>query len=192
MEFLWGFQKIGKEWTGGKILDPAEGEIYDSKLWLENNSTLKVRGYAGPMNLFYRTQTWLLQKSWHDGHPVTGIWKTIDDKSGLPKSLVEITVINGKLIGKILKIFLLPWEGADPICQNCPGEQKGTKIVDLTILSGFEKDHQNADRWVNGRILDPGNGKTYTSSVWLEDADTLKVKGYLGPLFRTQTWERVK
>ncbi|MCB9352419.1 MAG: DUF2147 domain-containing protein [Lewinellaceae bacterium] len=192
MEFLWGFQKEGKEWSDGKILDPAGGKIYDSKLWLANDTTLKVRGYAGPMNLFYRTQTWLLQESGHDGHPITGIWKTIDDKSGLPKSLVEITAVNGKLSGKILKIFLLPWEGTNPICQNCSGKQEGTKIVGLTILSGFEKDRQNADKWTNGRILDPGNGKTYTSSVWLEDADTLKVKGYLGPLFRTQTWERVK
>jgi uncharacterized protein (DUF2147 family) len=45
-----------KEYSGGKILDPENGKIYKSKLWLGKDGKLNVRGYIGP---FYRTQTWL-------------------------------------------------------------------------------------------------------------------------------------
>jgi sterol desaturase/sphingolipid hydroxylase (fatty acid hydroxylase superfamily)/uncharacterized protein (DUF2147 family) len=189
MEFLYGFKKSGNEWSGGSILDPASGEVYDSKLWLENKNTLKVRGYSGPMNLFFRTQSWRLHEANNDGNPITGIWKTIDDETGKAKSLVEISAKNGRLSGKILKIYLQPWEGNDPICRQCPGDNKNDKIVGMTFLWGFKKKDKS---WTGGYILDPGNGKTYTSTIWLEDTDTLKVRGYLGPFYRTQTWRRLK
>jgi uncharacterized protein (DUF2147 family) len=35
--------------------------------------------------------------------------------------------------------------------------------------------------------MDPDNGKVYTAEVWPEDGK-LKVRGYLGPFYRTQTW----
>ncbi|MEM9338079.1 MAG: DUF2147 domain-containing protein [Bacteroidota bacterium] len=41
----------------GEIVDPENGNVYDCKLWIDNNSgNLKVRGY---LLFFYRTQTWL-------------------------------------------------------------------------------------------------------------------------------------
>jgi uncharacterized protein (DUF2147 family) len=39
MNFLWGFKKDGDSWTTGKILDPESGEIYASKLWLDDVNT---------------------------------------------------------------------------------------------------------------------------------------------------------
>ncbi len=186
MEMLWGFEDDGPVWRSGHILDPASGDIYDSKMWLESTVLLKVRGYGGPFNLFYRTQDWLLQHDGGDEHPLTGIWKTIDDASGLPKALVEINVRNGQLSGTIRELLL-----TDPICSACPGERRGSEIVGLTILSNFQRDESESHRWINGQILDPGNGKTYTSAVWLEGANTLKVRGYWGPFHRTQTWQRI-
>ncbi|MCS6820511.1 MAG: DUF2147 domain-containing protein [Microscillaceae bacterium] len=47
-------QKQGDVWTGGKILDPSNGQVYSCKMWLEQG-VLKVRGYWG---IFYRTQNW--------------------------------------------------------------------------------------------------------------------------------------
>jgi uncharacterized protein (DUF2147 family) len=35
--------------------------------------------------------------------------------------------------------------------------------------------------------MDPDDGKVYKSEVWLEDGK-LKVRGYLGLFYRTQTW----
>jgi lathosterol oxidase len=186
--FLWDFQKDGDLWSSGKILDPESGEVYASKLWMENSNTLKVRGYAGPLELFYRTQTWKRDGTSNDKTPV-GTWQTIDDHWRKVKSIVEIKIENGKLQGYVRKIFLLPHEGTDPVCIKCDGTLKNLKVVGMKIIWDFKKEN---DKWVDGKILDPGNGNVYASSLWLTDSDTLKVRGYLGPFFRSQVWKRVK
>jgi Delta7-sterol 5-desaturase len=188
MNFLWGFKKDGDEWNDGNILDPQNGEVYESKLWLDDNNTMKVRGYGGMMDLFYRTQTWERIGTASSKTPV-GRWNTIDDKWKKVKSEVEIVEKNGELSGCIRKIFLLPHEGKDPICIACDGKLKNAKIVGMAILSNFKL---NGTKWENGEILDPGNGKVYTASIWLLNSDELKVRGFLGPFYRTQTWKRAK
>ncbi len=194
MTFMWDLKKSNNDphdnqWSRGQILDPASGEVYDSKLWLESSNVLKVRGYAGPMGLIYRTQTWHLEKNGNSKNPVVGTWRTIDDATGKVKSLVEITEQNGRLSGKILKIFLMPWEGENPICLECPGKLKDQKMLGMTILSDFKKEGKE---WTDGKIMDPGNGKTYTCTIWLEGENTLHVRGYWGPFYRTQLWRRVE
>ncbi len=52
-----GLKKDGKEWNGGKILDPANGKKYKCYITLESNNKLKVRGYIG-FALIGRTQYW--------------------------------------------------------------------------------------------------------------------------------------
>lgn len=186
MNFLWGFKKDGNSWTTGKILDPESGEIYASKLWFDDANTLQVRGYAGPLDLFYRTQTWKREGNSTDKTPV-GTWQTIDDHWNKVKSVVEIKNVNGELKGFIRKIFMLPHEGTDPVCTECEGDLKNTKVVGMKIIWDFKKE---GDKWVEGKILDPGNGSVYASSIWLIDSDTLKVRGYLGPFYRSQVWKR--
>lgn len=188
MNFLWGFKKDSDSWTGGKILDPESGEIYSSKLWLNDANTLRVRGYAGLFDLYYRTQTWKREGSSDNKSPI-GIWLTIDDHWGKVKSVVEIKEVNGELKGYINKIFLLPHEGTDPVCSECDGDLQNTKVVGMKIIWDFKKE---GDKWVDGKILDPGNGNVYTSSIWLVDSDTLKVRGYLGPFYRSQVWKRIQ
>src|SRR5688572_27586440 len=136
MNFLWGFKKDGDSWATGKILDPESGEIYASKLWLDDANTLQVRGYAGPLDLFYRTQTWKREGNSADNTPV-GTWQTIDDHWNKAKSVVEIKNVNGELKGFIRKIFLLPHEGTDPVCTECYGELKNTKVVGMKIIWDF-------------------------------------------------------
>lgn len=186
LNFLWGFKQDGDSWSSGKILDPQNGETYESKLKLEDPNTLHVRGYGGPLNLFYRTQTWKREGNSSEKSPI-GIWQTIDDHWNKVKSLVEIKNINGELKGFVRKIYLLPHEGSDPVCTKCDGELKNSKVVGMKIIWDFKKD---GDKWVEGKILDPGNGNVYASSLWLVDSDTLKVRGYFGPFYRSQIWKR--
>lgn len=189
MNFLWGFRKDDTEsWSGGKVLDPETGEIYSSKLWLEDKNTMKVRGYGGVFDLFYRTQIWKRTGRSADNSPV-GRWNTIDDTWNKVKSEVEIIENDGELFGYVRNIFLLPHEGNDPVCIACEGKLKNAKIVGMTILRNLK---QSGKKWEGGKILDPGNGKVYTASIWLVNSDELRVRGYLGPFFRTQTWQRVK
>jgi uncharacterized protein (DUF2147 family) len=58
MEIIWNLRHEGDEYSGGEILDPLSGNIYQAKLtMLHGGSRLKVRGYFG-ISLFGRTQIW--------------------------------------------------------------------------------------------------------------------------------------
>lgn len=120
---------------------------------------------------------------------ITGKWKSIDDKTGEVKSIVEITERGSKLYGKIIKIFPKPNEDQDPVCTKCPNEDDryNKKILGMEIIRDMKKDD---DEYTGGHILDPEVGKIYRCKLWIEEG-TLKVRGYLGPFFRTQTWQRV-
>ncbi|USX16567.1 DUF2147 domain-containing protein [Oxalobacteraceae bacterium OTU3CAMAD1] len=119
-----------------------------------------------------------------------GLWKNIDDVSGKPRALIRITETNGTLEGKIEKVFPGPTESQNPKCEKCEGANKDAPIVGLVILSGLKKD---GDAYADGQILDPDNGKLYSSKVQLADGGKkLNVRGYIGVpmLGRSQTWVR--
>ena len=114
---------------------------------------------------------------------IFGKWKTIDDETNKPKSIVEIYEQDGKAYGKILKLFREPGEEQDPVCDECTDERKGEKVIGMTIIREMEKD---GDEWEDGDILDPKNGKVYDCKLWRE-GDKLMVRGYIAFFFRTQT-----
>ena len=120
---------------------------------------------------------------------VTGKWKSVDDKSGDVRSIVEITERGSKLYGRIVRIFPRPHEDPDPVCNECSSDDDRykKKILGMEIIRDMKKDD---DEYAGGQILDPEVGKIYRCKLWLE-GETLKVRGYLGPFFRTQTWQRV-
>jgi uncharacterized protein (DUF2147 family) len=120
-----------------------------------------------------------------------GKWTTIDDKTGKKKSTVELYKEDGKLYGKIQ--YLYPREGREdnPKCKLCTDDRKDQPLVGLQIVRGLEWD---GSTWKNGTIVDPENGKVYNVKIWVDKntPDKLNVRGYVGPFYRTQTWERVK
>ncbi|NVJ04703.1 DUF2147 domain-containing protein [Myxococcus sp. AM001] len=121
-----------------------------------------------------------------------GRWTTIDDETKKPKSVIAIYEENGKLYGKIEKLFREPKEEQNPLCDKCEGSLKNQPIIGMTILRDLEKDD---DEWSGGKILDPANGKTYKCKVAVEDGGKkLKVRGYVGMslLGRTQYWVRAE
>lgn len=117
---------------------------------------------------------------------VTGRWQTIDDETGEAKSIVEIYEKDGEYFGKVTDLLLKP---DDTLCEKCKGSLKNQPVVGMEIITGMEKED---DEYEGGEILDPETGKVYRAKLWLEDEDTLKVRGYLGFLFRTQTWHRLE
>ncbi|WP_138434240.1 DUF2147 domain-containing protein [Winogradskyella algicola] len=117
---------------------------------------------------------------------ILGKWKTIDDETGEPKSIVEIYEKEGKIYGKIVDILT---KNRDAICKKCDGENKNQPILGLEIINGLEKDD---DIYEGGTILNPENGKVYKCRLKLEeDTDTLQVRGYIAFLYKTQYWKRV-
>jgi len=61
MDILTGLTKDGSEWSGGEILDPKKGSVYNCFIELKSADKLKVRGYMG-VSLFGRTVYWHRKK----------------------------------------------------------------------------------------------------------------------------------
>jgi len=57
MIILDGLKEDGDEWSGGKIVDPKNGNRYKCYIKLKDKTTLKLRGYIG-ISLFGRTEYW--------------------------------------------------------------------------------------------------------------------------------------
>lgn len=124
-----------------------------------------------------------------------GYWKTIDDKTGKPKAIVQIwETPRLVLYGRILKIYPSPGYDQNELCTACSGSRHNQRIVGMVILNGFTQSQNNPQEWSGGEILDPKNGKTYHSYMeTIDNGSRLNVRGYVGmPVFgRSQTWIRV-
>ena len=124
---------------------------------------------------------------------ITGLWQTIDDKTGAPKGQVEIRKENDTYVGKIVKIT--PRLGYTPkeICVDCPAPYTNKPILGLDSLTGLK--HSSGNNYTGGRILDPNTGKVYNKKAKLSsNGKRLTLRGYVGvsALGRTQTWIRVE
>jgi uncharacterized protein (DUF2147 family) len=118
-----------------------------------------------------------------------GKWNTVDDKTGKAVSEVQLYDQGGKLYGKIVGLANPTDEQGKPkICSKCQGADKDQPIVGLVIVKDLAPDK---DRFKGGTILDPEDGKVYKAEMWTE-GDKLKVRGYLGPFYKTQTWTKAK
>ncbi len=123
---------------------------------------------------------------------ITGVWITASDSSSV--EIVKHT--NGKYIGNI-NWLMEPMndQGKPKVDENNPDPDKQNQpIIGLKILRAFEYDDRK-DRWDDGTIYDPDNGKTYSCYAWFEDGnyDVLYLKGYvMGMKFlgRETTWKR--
>lgn len=118
-----------------------------------------------------------------------GKWVTVDDETGVEKSIITLYVQNDKLYGKIDELLLDEDKGK--VCSNCKGSEKNQPIEGLLILKGLTKD---GNSWTDGTILDPANGKEYDCTLTLNGPSKLKVRGFIGFSFlgRTQVWKRLE
>jgi len=117
---------------------------------------------------------------------IEGIWYN-DSKS----AKIQITKdINSKFNGKIVWLKE-PLKDGKPKVDDQNSDQKlhTRPILGLPILANFAKDGDN--KYTNGSIYDPKNGKTYSCNINYK-GNKLDIRGYIGiSLFgRTTTWER--
>ena len=116
-----------------------------------------------------------------------GKWKTIDDKSGKPKSIVQITESNGALTGKIVELLA---GATEQTCSKCEGDLKDKPLVGMRILWDLKK---QGDEWTGGKIFNPADGGTYNSKAKLTDGGkTLDVTGKWMFFSKEQKWQRVE
>lgn len=117
-----------------------------------------------------------------------GTWKTKDDETGEAKSHIQIYEAGGKVYGKVEKLLRA---NAPTHCEKCPDERKNQPLMGMILLVNMVKKDGMLQ---SGNILDPEKGKWYNCKMWLKEGDpnTLVVRGYLGPFYRTQYWTRVQ
>ena len=123
-----------------------------------------------------------------DNSPV-GLWKTIDDATNKPRSLIRISNKDGELIATIEK-GLLPTDSPNDVCEQCTGERKNKPLIGMVIMDGMKA---KGDVYEGGHIVDPDNGEIYKCKIKLDaTGNKLEVRGFIGvSLFgRSQIWMR--
>lgn len=120
---------------------------------------------------------------------VFGNWNTFDSETGRPNSVVEIYEKDGQVFGQIVRV--IKEEDRNRKCVKCKGELKNQPIENLVILRDLEKDGKE---YGGGVVVDPKTGKEYKCKIWLDEKDPnrLHVRGYVGFLYETRIWHRVK
>lgn len=119
-----------------------------------------------------------------------GIWA-----DGDKKSTIEIYKCGDKLCGKIVSLTVPndPTTGKPKLDTKNPDPKLKTRPrLGIVLMQGFKYDDDN--KWDDGKIYNPEDGKTYSCYMKLENANTMEVKGYIGfsLIGKSQTWTRVK
>lgn len=122
-----------------------------------------------------------------------GLWKTIDDKSGAPKSEVRITESQGLVSARIEKVYRADFK-SDEKCLACQDDRKGQPLIGLEILRGLKRAEAEGV-WEGGTVLDPMTGTVYQARLTLTQGGAqLEMRGFVGfsLLGRSQTWLRMQ
>ena len=117
---------------------------------------------------------------------IVGNWLS-EDKEGI----TTIFENNGKYFGKITWLKKPNDSKGIPFTdsENPDKSKRNQPLIGLLILKDFQYSN---NEWKGGTIYDPESGKTYTCTMWLQESNTLKVRGYWGLFYQTQTWTKVK
>lgn len=146
-------------------------------------------------HIFYKAATGLFLSvalnSFAQMTPV-GTWQTVDDNTKEVRAEIQIVEQNGVLSGRIKKSFDKD-TNESTVCEACKDDRKNQPILGLEIIRGVKRDGTD-NLWAGGgKILDPDEGKEYTvRMVPQEEGKKLRVRGYIGPFYRTQIWIRTQ
>ena len=121
-----------------------------------------------------------------------GLWRTIDDSTGKPRGEVRISETAKGLSGLPVRSLAADPSNEPTTCKVCTDDRKGQPMEGLEMVRGG-KLASDGQWYEGGEILDPNNGKTYTLKMRVvEGGAKLTIRGYIGPFYRTQTWERAQ
>ena len=120
-----------------------------------------------------------------------GIWSTDGNDSH-----VKIEKCGTSLCGTIVWLKQPLGDDGKPAVdsKNPDPSLRSQKLVGLRLLSGFAQTSDDPNVWKGGKIYDPDDGRTYSCNLTVQDAKTLKVRGYVGfsLLGKTQIWNRIE
>jgi uncharacterized protein (DUF2147 family) len=107
------------------------------------------------------------------------------------RGVIDIYPCGDKVCGRLVWL-IQPLAAGKPVLddKNPKPELRDRTRCNLVMLGDFRQ--LEPQRWGDGWIYDPDSGKTYSATMFLENAGVLQLRGYVGlPLFgETQTWTR--
>ena len=98
---------------------------------------------------------------------------------------------DGKFWGKIVWLAEPMKDGKPKVDEKNPkAALRNTPLMNYPLLRHFKKDSETS--FDGGEIYDPKNGKTYSCTITVRNANELGIRGYMGIslLGRTTTWTR--
>ncbi len=128
------------------------------------------------------------------GDDILGVWN-----NGEKDAKIEIFKCAEKYCGKIvwLKVPNYPEDskagvpGTPKLDHHNPNlSLKAKPILGLEIVHDFI--YKGVNKWAEGKVYDPKNGKTYSGKMTLVSPNQLDLRGFIGIslLGRTTTWTR--
>ena len=122
-----------------------------------------------------------------DPPDISGRWL-----SGDGDGWIDVTMTGDGLSGVIAGSPNPSDDRADTDEKNPDPALRDRPLIGLELFSGFE--YKGKGKWKDGTIYDPNTGNTYKCIITHVDADTLKVRGFIGVamLGRTEEWTRVR
>lgn len=121
-----------------------------------------------------------------------GLWQTVDEGTGRPRAEVKISEVNGIFTGVIVRSLMPVTTSTIQTCEKCADDRKNKPMIGMEMIRNVRQS-ADAQMWEGGEILDPDKGKIYTLQLrLLDNGKKLQVRGFIGPFFRNQTWNRVE
>lgn len=118
---------------------------------------------------------------------ILGTWLSADKKAH-----VEIYKSADKYFGKIVWLAEPndPTTGKPQLDKKNPDALKRSQtILGSMVFLEFVYDDEE---YTDGKIYDCRDGKLYTGKLWINADGTLSMRGYIGFLYSTETWTRLK
>jgi uncharacterized protein (DUF2147 family) len=119
---------------------------------------------------------------------ILGTWLSADKKAH-----VEIyKTTSGAYYGKIIWLAQPndPATGKPKVdAKNPDASKRNSPLIGSLTFINFTYDDGD---YTGGKIYDCRDGKMYTGKLWLNADGTLSMRGYIGFLYSTETWTRLK
>jgi len=119
----------------------------------------------------------------------TGQWLTANNEC-----IVEIYEEGDKLFGKFVW-FKEPYDEKGNLLKDTENPDPANRnrlLLGMTFMFGFKWDGKN--KWTDGKIYNPQDGKTYSAQLSIKEPEKLHLRGYFAipALGRTEEWIRYK
>lgn len=115
-----------------------------------------------------------------------GRWKTLDDETGKPMTVVEVyRGQDNTLAARIVENIAAP-----ATCTRCSGENRNRSIIGMNVLWGLRESN---GKWGGGQGLKPSTGDTFSarSLELIDGGRKLKVTGCKARILcRSAEWVR--